>query len=922
MSNPAAETFLKNLREAAVIPEQELSPILEQHAGAEPKVLARALVHAGLLTDWQAKFILNGRHRLRVGNYLLQERVRRDELGDCFLAVHEPLQRQVWLQILPESIVRQSPMFGVVTNLIGRLNTLDHPRLEHVFDLGEEGNRLYVVYEHTMGRKLDARGLATLTQSEAAGLLFGVSDALATMQDRKVAHGELAAAGLMIEPTGTGKLVGLCEANLRRALSSMEAPAGPELSEADLMLLDRREWKELGSLLLARQFRGPEFAAWGSLLERAVAEPGALRELAEQVALWERELKESPTFSMLGLDVDEYSGSALEPTAAGAGEGTSEAADSQEKRLAEARPQGRSAGESTGKSAGAASEATAQPSGQKSRRLSAYALIGALLVGTGLLGYSLARLIPNGNPPSATTKVAESSPRTERERAPAPKSKENPPGRKTSQRSEVLIKKEKGERLKEVPAGTERSPAAENNELFGRPADRAERESASSQPEANMPPLDQRVIGDRAGSAPAEKGTVPETAPNAPRQPNDPFQIPTKKQPAEEPAQNAGKPASPQSAANLPEPMKPQATPPVVALSEFPKAVDLGNPGDAASLIGPIPNLQPEQVSLQLEYDPETVARTRVVFEIQPQPERGSWVVISRKRAGDPESVNVGEFQLRDGELRFRWSEGIDSRSTSLALINCILKIEPTGGVAVSTALRQPILIEGFLLDDKTLRAEVKFELPAMPNQDNLHLLFGPFPKQGVWADALVLNENFEQRQPAVVVFRPLWNEQLLGLMVERRWRGQVELSAAWALQVPEMPGKPTTWMPLRQAMLKELIDDTAGAYTQAVAFADSATRAAEDAPTGSKTKMRDAATVAKNEMLVLKRRNELIGVHQEKLAGIRTGGIPIQLVYRTSERELLLAETPAAREAVSARSGGPQPAPPKDKGNAAKGMK
>jgi hypothetical protein len=49
---------------------------------------------------------------------LLEDRSRRDELGDCFVAWHQPLHRRVQLQILPEKITRQSPEFAAVSNSV------------------------------------------------------------------------------------------------------------------------------------------------------------------------------------------------------------------------------------------------------------------------------------------------------------------------------------------------------------------------------------------------------------------------------------------------------------------------------------------------------------------------------------------------------------------------------------------------------------------------------------------------------------------------------------------------------------------------------------------------------------------------------------------------------------------------------------
>jgi hypothetical protein len=64
------------------------------------------------------------------------------------------------------------------------------------------------------------------------------------------------------------------------------------------------------------------------------------------------------------------------------------------------------------------------------------------------------------------------------------------------------------------------------------------------------------------------------------------------------------------------------------------------------------------------------------------------------------------------------------------------------------------------------------------------------------------------------------------------------------------------------------------------------------------------------------------MGVHQEKLTAIRSSGIPLRVVYQTAEREIILAETPAVREAISAVEAENRQPPEKDKRNDAKGMK
>ena len=109
MSVSNSASFLDLLRKSEVIDADTLERMEPELADeAEPMAMASRLVRDGWLTNWQAKFLLSGRHRLRVGKYFLLDRIAQDRLGDRFLGVHHHLDRKVDLQILPAGLSWQS----------------------------------------------------------------------------------------------------------------------------------------------------------------------------------------------------------------------------------------------------------------------------------------------------------------------------------------------------------------------------------------------------------------------------------------------------------------------------------------------------------------------------------------------------------------------------------------------------------------------------------------------------------------------------------------------------------------------------------------------------------------------------------------------------------------------------------------------
>ncbi|MFM7115789.1 MAG: protein kinase [Planctomycetota bacterium] len=858
MSNPNLDRFLKDLRDSGVVPEGSLQPLLARLQGEDPRGLALSLVQAGLLTDWQAKFILSGRSRLRVGNYLLEERSRRDELGDCFLAWHEPLHRRVQLQILPEKITRQSPEFAAVSNSVGTLTALDHPRVEQTYDLGEDGGRLFVVHEMSSGKLLDSPAKLNLTQGEAAGLVQGVSAGLAYLQSRSVGHGNLAGGALLLGEDGLGKIAGLCEATLRRAVGLEHASTSEEL-----LSLDRRQWVEIAQRLLAKYFRTAEFAEWPRLLQESLAEPKKLELLAEQVAAWQRELK--PTEETSELDF------------------LSEASEQAETAIAPSpRPQ---AARHVDKPAAAAQKRVAkiekETSSGGNRWLKLYSVALSALVLVGLASYLAWKFWPSGAGEAKQVAVASNQPPAELPKLAVPAEQTKPAEQPSLPNLPAAIEGSVEEKPKQ-PSPSEPLPPL-----------------GQTPPPAQEPSSSPKSGSDDKSTQKVNEPTAPPSSGNGGSK-KDPFLIPgqTSKPTAQPESKPDSKPSTESQQKGNSQPAAPPASKPAPAgnpLDGFPKVAQLGEVGKGLQVLGPLPDIKFEDLTMRLRYDPETVARSKVFFELQPQSEQQAWKVSLKKREDATETEPVGEFKLADGQLQFAWATEVDARSLALALSNCLLQLESSQGGIATSILREPVLIEGFTLDPKSLTAESSFDLPGPPNEESVKFKLGPFLADSPWAEASVVNENFEAKQPAVVVFRSIESEQLFGLEFDRRLRAKVELSADWVVRAVGKPQK------LKAVEFQRLVDEAGVAYSTMAAESDRATRAAEDAITGTKTRMRDQATKVKNAMLETKKQNELIQAHKSVIDGIASQEIPIRVTYQFEDREIILAENQAGRAAAAA---------------------
>jgi hypothetical protein len=767
----------------------------------------------------------------------------------------------VQLQILSEKITRTSPEFVAVTNAVGALTDLDHPRVEQTFDVGEDGGRLFVVHEKVAGKHLDSPAKLVFTQGEAAGLIQGVSSGLAHLQSRSVGHGNLAGGALLLAEDGLGKIVGLCESTLRRAAGLEHSPAPDEL-----LSLDRRQWVEIAERLLAKYFRTAEFAEWSQLLKKSLADPKSLDLLAEQVAGWRRDLK--PVDEQSDLDF------------------FTESKDSAESPAVQAvNPQ--SLNKAVKPSTAPARPTARVESGLGSngnRWLKLYSVVISALVVLGSFGYLLWKFLPGGTDKSSQVTVASNQPPGELPKLVVPTEASKPVEQSA------------------LPKPTAESPSSA--------PDKSQTTTTPPVPpvtELVVPPTQESVLGSKSDTVrkPEQKATEPAAPKSAGSETKkkDPFLIPGQEsKPGAEPerkseSKSESKPELASGQAVTPPAPSGESKPASASnpLENFPKVAKLGEIGQGVQVLGALAAIKFEDVTLRLRYDPETVARSRVFFELQPQSEQQAWRVTLKKREDATEAEPVGEFRLVDGQLQFAWAAEVDARSLASSLANCLLQLETSQGALSTSVLREPVLIEGFTLDPKSLSAECSFDLPGVPNEDAVKFKLGPFVADSAWSGASVLNENFEAKQPAVVVFSTVESEQLFGLEFDRRIRAKVELSADWVFRAL---GKPQR---LKAAEFQRFFDEAATTYAAMAAESDRATRAAEDAITGTKTRMREQATKVKNAMLEAKKQNELVQTHKAAVDGISGQEIPVRVVYQFEDREIILAETSAGRAAAAA---------------------
>jgi serine/threonine protein kinase len=214
MAVASRKEFIACITKSNVIGAEKLNDWLSTVDDQSPKKIAIKLVRDKLLTPWQAKFLIAGRSRLIVGNYVLQARISSDELGDKFEALHKNLNRKVVIQFFPSTIAQNASLLKELLEKIQQITELDHPNLIHVYDVDHENDRYFLVTEYVKGQSLDSIPAQQVSETNVARIIAGIANGLVYAHQCDIVHGNVNAQNIIVTATGDAALQGFPSATL------------------------------------------------------------------------------------------------------------------------------------------------------------------------------------------------------------------------------------------------------------------------------------------------------------------------------------------------------------------------------------------------------------------------------------------------------------------------------------------------------------------------------------------------------------------------------------------------------------------------------------------------------------------------------------------------------------------------------------
>ncbi len=216
MAAPGSSTeFLDLVRRSQVVEEKRLEAYLQKlRAGGsfpnEPGKLAGILVRDGLLTQFQAEQILQGKwRRFTLGKYKVLERLGSGGMGTVYLCEHKVMRRRVAIKVLPTAKAADASSLERFYREARAAAALDHPNIVHAYDIDQDETLHFLVMEYVDGASLQElvkRGGA-LTPVRAAHYIRQAALGLDHAHQQGLVHRDIKPGNILVDRGGTVKIL-------------------------------------------------------------------------------------------------------------------------------------------------------------------------------------------------------------------------------------------------------------------------------------------------------------------------------------------------------------------------------------------------------------------------------------------------------------------------------------------------------------------------------------------------------------------------------------------------------------------------------------------------------------------------------------------------------------------------------------------
>jgi eukaryotic-like serine/threonine-protein kinase len=207
------DAVLELVRRSELADDDVLKVFLQQSGPLPPSAddTATRLVTSGILTQFQARFILQGKHRgFRLGPYRILDQIGVGGMGQVYLAEHVHLHRRVAVKVLPLKLAGDKIWVERFYREARAVAALDHPNVVRAYDVACENGTHFLVLEYIQGRSfIDLLVVAggRLSVAEACGYVVQAAVGLQHAHEKGISHRDIKPSNLIVNPEGIVKIL-------------------------------------------------------------------------------------------------------------------------------------------------------------------------------------------------------------------------------------------------------------------------------------------------------------------------------------------------------------------------------------------------------------------------------------------------------------------------------------------------------------------------------------------------------------------------------------------------------------------------------------------------------------------------------------------------------------------------------------------
>ena len=238
--NPEWWQKVKDVFEAALQHEpRERLRFLEQVCGDDVELLeevasllasyeqAGSFIAAGAIED-AANLLIDGASKLHRGRYIshfrLLSMLGKGGMGEVYLAADTRLGREVALKLLPAEFARDAERVKRFEREARIASALNHPNILTIYEIGREGEALFIATEFIKGLTLRQRlADGAIEPAEAVNIAVQMASALDAAHSAGIVHRDIKPENVMLRPDGIVKVL---DFGLAKPVEVASAPSG------------------------------------------------------------------------------------------------------------------------------------------------------------------------------------------------------------------------------------------------------------------------------------------------------------------------------------------------------------------------------------------------------------------------------------------------------------------------------------------------------------------------------------------------------------------------------------------------------------------------------------------------------------------------------------------------------------------------